>query len=185
MNRRIIFSSIAGLLVLAVTGAGAYRLGTQAGAHDADMRAPDTAKTDASGRKVLYWHDPMVPGQKFDKPGKSPFMDMDLVPVYADEGQGKAASRWLPVCSRIWEYASSKSRGAPWPASLDAVGNVAFNERDLVLLQARSNGLRGKAVRARAPRSGSQGPATAPAVRAGLGRGAGGIPGRQAHAGRF
>lgn len=39
----------------------------------------------ASGeRKVLYWHDPMVPGPRFDKPGKSPFMDMDLVPVYAD-----------------------------------------------------------------------------------------------------
>ena len=36
-------------------------------------------------RKVLYWHDPMVPGARFDKPGKSPFMDMQLVPVYADE----------------------------------------------------------------------------------------------------
>jgi len=39
----------------------------------------------ASERKVLYWHDPMVPGHRFDKPGKSPFMDMQLVPVYADE----------------------------------------------------------------------------------------------------
>src|SRR5436190_494309 len=38
---------------------------------------------------VLYWHDPMYPQQKFDKPGKSPFMDMQLVPVYADdESQG-------------------------------------------------------------------------------------------------
>ena len=27
----------------------------------------------------------MVPGQRFDKPGKSPFMDMPLQPVYADE----------------------------------------------------------------------------------------------------
>ena len=27
----------------------------------------------------------MVPGPRFDKPGKSPFMDMQLVPVYADE----------------------------------------------------------------------------------------------------
>lgn len=40
-------------------------------------------------RKVLYWYDPMVPGQKFDKPGKSPFMDMDLVPLYEDEASGK------------------------------------------------------------------------------------------------
>jgi Cu(I)/Ag(I) efflux system membrane fusion protein len=37
----------------------------------------------AANKKPLYWHDPMVPGQKFDKPGKSPFMDMPLVPVYA------------------------------------------------------------------------------------------------------
>jgi len=39
----------------------------------------------SSGKRVLYWHDPMVPGPRFDKPGKSPFMDMQLVPVYADE----------------------------------------------------------------------------------------------------
>ena len=37
-----------------------------------------------TGSKVLYYHDPMVPGNKFDKPAKSPFMDMMLVPVYAD-----------------------------------------------------------------------------------------------------
>ena len=52
-----------------------------------------SAKTDVpSDRKVLYWHDPMVPGQKFDKPGKSPFMDMQLVPVYADEAAGGGVS---------------------------------------------------------------------------------------------
>src|SRR5689334_8657 len=37
----------------------------------------------SNGKKILYWHDPMVPAQKFDRPGKSPFMDMMLVPVYA------------------------------------------------------------------------------------------------------
>ena len=35
-------------------------------------------------RKILYWTDPMTPGYKSDKPGKSPFMDMELVPVYED-----------------------------------------------------------------------------------------------------
>ncbi len=39
----------------------------------------------APERKVLFWYDPMKPDTKFDKPGKSPFMDMDLVPKYADE----------------------------------------------------------------------------------------------------
>jgi membrane fusion protein, copper/silver efflux system len=42
-------------------------------------------------RKVLYWYDPMSPGTKFDKPGKSPFMDMELVPKYADEDGGDNA----------------------------------------------------------------------------------------------
>ncbi len=37
------------------------------------------------GGNVLYWYDPMVPDQHFDKPGKSPFMDMQLVPKYADD----------------------------------------------------------------------------------------------------
>jgi Cu(I)/Ag(I) efflux system membrane fusion protein len=45
------------------------------------LHAP--AAVPASERKVLYWYDPMVPDQHFDKPGKSPFMDMDLVPRYA------------------------------------------------------------------------------------------------------
>ncbi|TAM11875.1 MAG: HlyD family efflux transporter periplasmic adaptor subunit [Nevskiaceae bacterium] len=38
-----------------------------------------------SAGKVLYWTDPMVPGSRFDRPGRSPFMDMDLVPVYASD----------------------------------------------------------------------------------------------------
>jgi hypothetical protein len=55
-----------------------------------------STQTAASGekaeRKVLYWTDPMVPGFKSDKPGKSPFMDMQLVPVYEDGGAGSDAA---------------------------------------------------------------------------------------------
>jgi membrane fusion protein, copper/silver efflux system len=40
---------------------------------------------DGSGKTVKYWYDPMVPTQRFDKPGKSPFMDMQLEPKYANE----------------------------------------------------------------------------------------------------
>ena len=35
-------------------------------------------------KKLLYWTDPMIPGYKSDKPGKSP-MGMDMVPVYEEE----------------------------------------------------------------------------------------------------
>ena len=74
---------------LAATGVVAYRLGVDRGMQTASAPAAATianAQIDpATGKKILYWHDPMVPGQKFDKPGKSPFMDMQLVPVYADD----------------------------------------------------------------------------------------------------
>jgi hypothetical protein len=43
------------------------------------------AETEKTERKVLYWTDPMVPGFKSEKPGKSPFMDMELVPIYQDD----------------------------------------------------------------------------------------------------
>ncbi|MDR7232617.1 hypothetical protein J2X45_003726 [Caulobacter sp. BE264] len=39
-------------------------------------KAPAPAAGEAPDRKILYWYDPMVPAQRFDKPGKSPFMDM-------------------------------------------------------------------------------------------------------------
>jgi Cu(I)/Ag(I) efflux system membrane fusion protein len=35
----------------------------------------------------------VVPDQHFDQPGRSPFMDMDLVPRYADEGPAEAGVR--------------------------------------------------------------------------------------------
>ena len=38
--------------------------------------APERAEAD---RKPLYWYDPMQPEQHFNQPGKSPFMDMELV----------------------------------------------------------------------------------------------------------
>ena len=56
------------------------------------------AKPKSSERKVLYWYDPMVPDKHFDQPGKSPFMDMQLVPKYADETEGdKAAMENMPM----------------------------------------------------------------------------------------
>jgi multidrug efflux pump subunit AcrA (membrane-fusion protein) len=50
----------------------------------------------ASNTKVLYWYDPMVPDQHFDHPGKSPFMDMQLVPKYADAAETAPGVRIEP-----------------------------------------------------------------------------------------
>ena len=54
----------------------------------AGTSADSTAAASKGERKVLYWYDPMSPTVHFDHPGKSPTMDMDLVPMYADQGGG-------------------------------------------------------------------------------------------------
>ena len=68
-------------LVAAALAAGAFYAGrlTRPAAEGVVATAP--AASAMGERKVLYWHDPMVPGPRFDKPGKSPFMNMQLVPV--------------------------------------------------------------------------------------------------------
>jgi len=94
----------------------------------------------ATGRKVLYWHDPMVPGQRFDKPGKSPFMDMMLEPVYADAGGDSSTVTIDPrVRQNIGVRTADVTRARLAPA-LSAVGTVAFNERDQAAVQARASG---------------------------------------------
>jgi hypothetical protein len=89
----------------AFIAAGAIALGIAGwylGQRHSDPGAP--APSYETERKVLYWHDPMVPGPKFDRPGKSPFMDMQLVPVYADEG---ASAGGPPIVTVRPEIANS------------------------------------------------------------------------------
>jgi membrane fusion protein, copper/silver efflux system len=80
------------LAVAIAAGYGLYLLGLRHGEQAAltPDRATGTLRSGdidpATGERVLYWHDPMVPGRRFDSPGKSPFMDMQLVPVYAEAG---------------------------------------------------------------------------------------------------
>ncbi len=94
----------------------------------------------ANGKKVLYYHDPMVPGSKFDKPAKSPFMDMMMSPVYADSeaDQGK-----VTVSPRIQQNlgvrTAAVTEGMLSP-QVAAVGSIAFNERDQAIVQARATG---------------------------------------------
>jgi Cu(I)/Ag(I) efflux system membrane fusion protein len=115
--------------------------------------APSTPAASAAGeRQVLYWYDPMVPTQKFDKPGKSPFMDMMLVPRYADEGDA-AGSGGVAVSPQATQ--SLGVRLAPVEkravgAAIDAVGTVQLNERDIAIVQARTAGFVER-VYARAP----------------------------------
>ena len=114
-----------------------YWFGMNRGMEMAPRRAAGVPR---AGKKVLYWHDPMVPGQRFDKPGKSPFMDMQLVPVYEDERRIEAGCRSIRACSRASACAPRKSTKSALTPVVEAVGTVAYNERDVAVVQARSNG---------------------------------------------
>jgi len=91
-------------------------------------------------RRILYWHDPMVPEQKFDKPGKSPFMDMDLVPVYADEVSEGGDVRVSPSVVQNLGIRLARVERQPLDHRLRAVGSVAFDQRLLEAVQARVDG---------------------------------------------
>lgn len=69
------------VLLFAALGAG-YWWG-QSRSSAADQSGAATGAPDAE-RKILYWYDPMVPQERYDKPGKSS-MAMTLIPKYADE----------------------------------------------------------------------------------------------------
>jgi len=149
MNRSLL-TGFAVALLAGAGGYGLYRLGldhgrqaaetpsTAAAASSAPMKAGDVDPS--NGRKVLYWHDPMVPGQKFDRPGKSPFMDMELVPVYAENGGDESG---VAISARVQQNLGVRTAPVEQgtiAATVEAVGSAAYNERDVAVVQARSNG---------------------------------------------
>jgi Cu(I)/Ag(I) efflux system membrane fusion protein len=94
----------------------------------------------ATGKKVLYYHDPMVPGNKFDKPAKSPFMDMMLVPVYADsDGDGSKVTVSPRIQQNLGVRTAAVTEGT-LSTQVETVGSVGFNERDQAIVQARATG---------------------------------------------
>lgn len=89
MNKVVMI--VAALALVAIGVGGGYWWAQRHADTQMDMSQP----TASQERKALYWYDPMVPDQHFEKPGKSPFMDMQLVPKYADEA-GAAGVRIDP-----------------------------------------------------------------------------------------
>lgn len=145
---------IVALVATGVIGAGSYGLywvgmnqGMKMASPASGAAAPAggsaqqaSAIDPATDKKILYWHDPMKPEQKFDKPGKSPFMDMPLVPVYADsEGDEGKVTISPRVQQNLGVRTAEVAMGTLSPA-VEAVGSVAYNERDVAVVQARSNG---------------------------------------------
>ena len=128
-------------LVVAVSLAIGYGVATWRAHRTMAREAPSMAqepKGADQGRKVLYWYDPMYPQQKFDKPGKSPFMDMMLVPKYADD-VSDAGVKVDPALRQNLGMRFATVAREKMTAEIDAVGVVGFDERNVAIVQARSN----------------------------------------------
>jgi membrane fusion protein, copper/silver efflux system len=125
---------------------GGYWAGTQRGtdvpvaaATQAGKAASD--KTDPkTGRKVLYWQDPMVPGQRFDKPGKSPYMDMQLVPVYADEAGTDGGVKVSPTVQQNLGIRYAVVKREDSRDTIEVVGTTQFDESNAEVIQSRVTG---------------------------------------------
>lgn len=74
------------ILLAAFVLSGCGKSGRGGNAKDDSSTATSAVAANKSDRKVLFWYDPMHPTVHFDHPGKSPFMDMELQPMYADQG---------------------------------------------------------------------------------------------------
>lgn len=140
MNLRLPLIGIL-LVVVGVLGvAGGYWVGLRHSAQ-VGLVAQKTHPEPPGGteRKILYWHDPMYPQQKFDKPGKSPFMDMQLEPVYAD----KSDSGSVEVSSRMIQNLGVRTSTAE-PGRLqkrvNAVGSIQADEHRIEVVQSRTEG---------------------------------------------
>ncbi|SCW89404.1 membrane fusion protein, Cu(I)/Ag(I) efflux system [Sphingobium faniae] len=135
---------LAAAILAVVAGGAGYGIAT--------LRHDDaTPRMAETGRKILYWYDPMVPSQHFDKPGKSPFMDMELVPKYADEAaSGETGVTIDPARAQSLGLRIAEARTGALGSSLTATGTIEFNERDVAVVQARTGGFVQR-VYARAP----------------------------------
>lgn len=103
----------------------------------ADAASPHASPLTPRPRKILYWVDPMTPGYKSDKPGKSPFMDMDLQPVY-EQGTETAPAAGVEGYSTISVPQGrqqaigvqlGKAETRDLTKTIRTVGRVTFDER--------------------------------------------------------
>lgn len=117
----------------------------------ADETTMAASKPAAAERKPLYWYDPMKPDAHFDKPGKSPFMDMQLVPMYADEGASAGAEEAPagrgnnsigidPKMAQNLGVRTAKVGSGGMSQGIHVTGSVEIDERRIVAIESRTSG---------------------------------------------
>ena len=143
MNRKLLIAGLASAVALGFAGYGLYRAGMTAGQNLAvsGQRAPQKPGDidPQTGKRILYWQDPMMPGQRFDHPGKSPLMDMALVPVVEGGAEGGVVAISSRLQQNLGVRIADVTRGRI-KSEITASATVVYDERDVALVQARANG---------------------------------------------
>lgn len=140
-NPRSRFQTLAlGLLLVALGAAAGWWWERNA---SVAKQGAATAKS-SEDRPVLYWYDPMSPQQHFDQPGKSPFMDMELVPKYASMNVDDSDTPSdVKINARVTQNIGLREtvvQRIALASVIEATGIIAFNEREVTLEQVRSGG---------------------------------------------
>ena len=152
-TQRLKQAAVLALVATLAAGAGVWWARRDAATVTTDMKQADMPASNSAdaAKKPLYWYDPMFPQQRFDAPGKSPFMDMQLVPKYSDGGSAGDAGVKIDAAAsqNLGMRLATVTRGTV-AMDIAASGVLAFNERDVAIVQAKRAGFVER-VFARAP----------------------------------
>ena len=121
---------LSALLLVLLAGLAAYLLLSGGGTHQ--------AKTDSSGRRILYWYDPMVPAEHYPGPGKSS-MNMELQPKYADEG-AQGGVTVSPTVMQNLGIRLAKAEVRDISPMIRSVGHVDYDQRLITQVQTLTSG---------------------------------------------
>ena len=136
MNKKLTTLAVIAAVALLASG---YVAGTWHANTTVTTATASSISEKEPGRKVLYWHDPMMPNQHFDKPGKSPFMNMQLEPVFADEGASSGV-KIDPGLQQNLGIRYATARRVDVATSFEAVGTTQFDESLADVVQSRVTG---------------------------------------------
>lgn len=110
-------------------------------ASSSDQASAGTASASAAAAepRVLYYYDPMRPEVHFDKPGRSPYMEMDLVPKLATEAMGDGVAVSAEVVQSLGIRTASPVRQDVRPM-IRVPARVVADARGQARLQSRVSG---------------------------------------------
>lgn len=125
--------------VLAILASGAIGFGVARWIAPGASSEP-TASSE-SGKKILYYYDPMVPLEHYAKPGVSS-MGMPTQPKYAgdESGGGPPTVNVDPGAEQNLGIRVVTATTGALAGALDVTGAIDFNQRDIAIVQARSTG---------------------------------------------